>query len=93
MKESDGIYNLARIISKLKMYEHSLLYHAVFSWRKGRKCSAMRKLRSVILCFLFVYFLFCEYYYTGFISRYQLHAKKGLFLSEQDYAFSLICTV
>ena len=63
--------NLAGIISKLKMYEHSLLYHAVFSWRKGSKSrSAMRKSRSVILCFLFVYFLFCKCYYASFISRY-----------------------
>ena len=56
-KKVTGLY-LGGIISNLRMYEHSLLYHAVFSWRKGWKCLAMRKSRSVIL-FLLVCLFFC----------------------------------
>ena len=66
------------------MYEHSLLYHAVFSWRKGWKCSAMRKSRSVCL------FIFCflNIIIRPFFRDINFTLRKRVILLQQDYAFS-----
>ena len=71
--------NLGGIISKLKMYERSLLYDAVFSWKKGWKCPAMRKSRSIILFLLSCLFFFLDIIVRPFFRDMNCTLKKELF--------------
>ena len=87
-KKVTGLY-LGGIISKLRMYEHSLLYHAVFSWKKGWKCSAMRK-STECNCFLVCLFIFCflNIIIRPFFRDINFTLRKRVILLQQDYAFS-----
>ena len=85
-----GLY-LGGIIWKLRMYEHSLLYYAVFSWKKGWKCSAMRK-STECNCFLVCLFIFCflNIIIRPFFRDINFTLRKRVILLQQDYAFSNI---
>ena len=74
---------------KLKMYEHSLLYYAVFSWKKSWKCSAMRK-STECNCFLICLFIFCflNIIIRAFFCDINFTLRKRVILLQQDYAFS-----
>ena len=74
-----GLY-LGGLISKLKMYERSLLYYAVFSWKKGLEMLSDEKIEKCnsFLASLFI-FCFLNIIIRAFFRDINCTLKKELF--------------
>ena len=58
-KKVTGSISWRNYFKTKNVWTDSLLYYAVFSWKKGWKCSAMRKSRSwIIFLFVCLFFVF-----------------------------------